>query len=807
MTLGHPRLTLESRDFAGSISPSEFDPVAMLERLGPGPEASLGKALHREYQSLSRESDPELFWEGTLRIANRLEQENRLEASSALYQGIALGAAAGFPELSRRAERGLKAITGEGENGARFEFLLRRFVRETGDPTAIASFGAGSIAYQAAKLSALSGLNAGVGSYLGRKGAELVAAAAGLSVEAPVFLFASKLGRELHGPQDWRAETLAHELAGIGLTLGTLKGSGALSRSLAGANPFAQAALPQAGMLSGILLAHRGEEMLGLRPQSSDATLFADSLTTYFQFLLGGKLAERALGPRFRGFQTRLKSSAENLGRPALPISSPVFAASSGSAPGRSISLQDLLQKPLQSGSYDDDSGVSNPTRYGYGKDTVMNMWFPEKAKPSSAIPIFTTASEQIVTKLRSAYRNRPDREHTRTVLLEPGTEALQKIAPKAVLTTDTLNELTRMLGDQFPEKTPFRIMEVGKRRTFTAKVTDRKIRWTEVEDPLWGGVNRHAGTSEFEASTPLEIYLYIESLTRQPKPNYQTDYRVRYLGSAMPSFEITAAKFFERSLRLYRPAGRSFTIETADGETTLLRYTTPNNEWNLEKIGYVEPSRKSTPSPIPPAVTGQAAEPTARLTPLPARKPLGMSPFAVVNSLQGLKDIAGLLSHPSLPRRIELWYESSTPGEKFHADNWQKIFRDLRAGSILVVNDQASRKSHTFQRHDDQIMARSSRWSPPLAWEPGIPLSSRDVMDLLSQMQFMRGSPKLAVQSLVVSVLGDWDPSHGKMLINQVNQWSDLPFDSIEIRASRPRTDVWLRLRRNFEGKFESFD
>ncbi|HKY64672.1 MAG TPA: hypothetical protein VJR29_14800 [bacterium] len=800
----------------------------LLESLGPDPEARLGRSVFRELQALAGEGDAELFWQEALRLADRLERGDRLDSAAALYGTVAQSAAASFPGLSARAGRSLQAMAGEGEGGARFEFLLHRLSREASDPWMIAGFGVGSLAFRAAKLGALSRLwSPGQGFFLGRRGAGLLASAAGLSVETPVFLFSTKLGHQLGGaPQDWRGETLGHELAGVGLTLFCLKGAGALSREAVQAlqgsplarasvlGRLAQAAAPQVGLLGGIAGARRGEEALGLRPHSNEATLLADTFSTYLQFLVGARLADRVLGAGFQSLQRRMDWRAENLAGASSRIPALAFAAatSAGGKLGAGASIQELAQSPLLSSAFDDGNGdKSNPAlevprQFGFGRDTVSNRWFPlETSQPSNAVPMFTSSVEAIPRMLTSAYRHRQGWHYPRTIVLEPGLEAMQKISPSALVTPAYLNALTKDLGEKFPDRTPFRILQVAQRKTFTGRVEERRLLWTEENDPIWR-LNRYSGTHEFEAETPLDLYLYIESQTRQPRPSPDIEYQVRFQGQSPKGYELSYPKFIERTLRFYRIAGKSFNVELGDGVPPY-RYRAPEGDWTLEDAGRIL-------SPLPSAaasepgleVTLKAEErpifPRA-LTPTEAKKPGLVQPFAVVTSLQGMKDVASRLSDRSTPRRIELWFEGSASGIPTNVESWQHIFRDLRAGCILVVHDNRTQKTHTFQRLNDQVQGRSSGWNRPLAWEPGIALSSSDVMDLLQQLQYTRQVKLEDGQTLSVSILRDWEPNHGKMLVNVLNQWGDLAFGKIEIRPRRhPETS--LNLYRNHAGKFE---
>lgn len=348
-------------------------PAEFRERLA----ARLGSVALSELSQLSRETDPELFLRQALNLGRRWQGEDRLEPANALFRAIADSEAVlerDFPELRARAEREWQAIVGQGAGGPRFEFLLRRFAREASDPWMIAGFGAGSLAYKAARLGVLSRL-AGAparGVFSRPFVSALLASGAGLGVEVPVFVLTTKAGRELSGgPQDWSAAALGHELAATGVTLFCLKGGGFLSSRAVGGlqglttgaalapelgafSRLAQTAIPQVGMFAGIVTARRLEESLGLRPHLDGATLFADSLSTYFQFVVGGRLAERVLGPGFAARQRELDLRAASLGQGSRRFPGgadfgaiPVFAVAPAGRPR--VSLQEIMNAPLLS--------------------------------------------------------------------------------------------------------------------------------------------------------------------------------------------------------------------------------------------------------------------------------------------------------------------------------------------------------------------------------------------------------------------------------------------------------------------------
>ncbi len=372
--------------------------------------ARLGAAALLELGRLFQETDPELFLSQALNLGRRWEREGRLEAAQAIFRAVADAEALfgpGLSGLSARAEAEWKALVGRGAGGPRFEFLLRRFAREASDPWMIAGFGAGSLAYKTARLGVLSRLagNGARGIFSQPLVSGLLASGAGLGVEVPAFVLTAKLGRELSGsPQDWRAAALGHELAATGVTLFCLKGGAFLSAKavqglrgpasawafapeLGAATRFAQTAIPQAGMFAGIVVSRRLEESLGLRPRLDDATLLVDSLSTYFQFVAGGRLAERVLGPGFAARQRALDLRAASFGAGAsrfldgTPLgATPALAAAPG---GRSrATLEGILNAPLLS---EGQNGDGNGTRKRNGSAPHLRPVAPGERRLSEA--------------------------------------------------------------------------------------------------------------------------------------------------------------------------------------------------------------------------------------------------------------------------------------------------------------------------------------------------------------------------------------------------------------------------------------
>jgi len=281
------------------------------------PEGMLGSpALRRELESLARESDPRLYSEGLFGVALRQEQENHLESALQIYQALE---SAPLHEVSQRARARREAITGRGSFGARAEFLLRRVADEAADPSTLFAMGAAGAIFRMTRLATLSRL-AGIAQpgFLTRLlGASRMASLVGFAVEAPAFTLLSRGSREILGrSQDWSLPGLGRDLASSYLLLGGLRLTGALGQTIgawSGASPLRQALFQQGSTLTGILLGHRLEAALGLRPQVEGATVLADSLAMLLQFHVAGRLT----GAVFEG-SAASESALESLAaRPA----------------------------------------------------------------------------------------------------------------------------------------------------------------------------------------------------------------------------------------------------------------------------------------------------------------------------------------------------------------------------------------------------------------------------------------------------------------------------------------------------------
>ncbi len=320
-----------------------------------------GAEFIEELNCLAAEPNSEMFWQGALQLGIRLEQSDRLEAAAGVYSALATphpplsghpptslepvafggappqgergllnkipsplageggrrpGEGSVPPNIQHKALQLLNAIQGIGSAGIRTEFLLRRFSREATEPATLFGMGAASAVFRVTRLAALSRLlSAGSGWWTRGAGAQAAAGLIGFGAEATVFPLATRfghlaLGRELK----WGASQIAHELASSYIVLGAMKLTGwstARAISTVGARHavplrYGSTAAVQTGMLGGILLGHRLEQAVGLRPRLDGATTLTDSLAMLLQFNVGGRLTGSMLGPRYHAWEREL---------------------------------------------------------------------------------------------------------------------------------------------------------------------------------------------------------------------------------------------------------------------------------------------------------------------------------------------------------------------------------------------------------------------------------------------------------------------------------------------------------------------
>lgn len=346
-------------------------------------------------QSLSRERDPQLYFEGLLAIGRDLENHDRLAASARVY-GALLNFLKEFTaqnpntvawsrSVQDRALQHLQAMRGEGSAGARFEFLSRRLATEASDPALLLGMTAAGLTFRLARVATLSRLASTPTASVLTRGLmpRLLAGSVGLLSESVAFTAGVRGGNALLGrSQEWTLSAVGREWASGGITLLGLRAAGAVSNGVVSrlgtgsglSLGLARALVPQAGMFAGILLSHRLEARLGLRTASTNATEVTDALATLLQFHVAGALSRSVLGPRWAGLERRLDVEAEALASqsplfPRLPGASEFLPALAFAGVGnglraprraRAESLSELMVKPLQMAADPNDNKDSN---------------------------------------------------------------------------------------------------------------------------------------------------------------------------------------------------------------------------------------------------------------------------------------------------------------------------------------------------------------------------------------------------------------------------------------------------------------
>ncbi|HKX13318.1 MAG TPA: hypothetical protein VJP40_09210, partial [bacterium] len=294
----------------------------------------LPAAAQRELSSLGRESDPELYHEGLLGLASRLERGNHDEVALAIYQAQSetLTQNSALSGLQIRSAIRRDALLGRGDTGARAEVLARRFFHEASNPSALIGMAGAQAVFGVTRMALLSRLAASpTASVLTRgAGARFVASAGAFMVEAPSFTAFTRLANAGFGHnQDWSLRTVGHEVAASYLTLGAMRATGALTsgayRRIQGLTPGMastpmQSVFNQAGMFGGIVLGHEAETRLGLRERVDGATTMIDSLAMLLQFNVAGNMLHAAapgLGRMNQELHLRGEMAAQLPGRQA----------------------------------------------------------------------------------------------------------------------------------------------------------------------------------------------------------------------------------------------------------------------------------------------------------------------------------------------------------------------------------------------------------------------------------------------------------------------------------------------------------
>jgi len=315
-------------------------------------------SLRAELEDLLREPDSQLLAEGLLSLARRNAVSGHASFAALLYQSLAESSEE-IPEAARReAHHQFEILQGRGNWGDRSEFFLRHFASQASDPALLLGMACGGVIYRTVRGLALGELAAA--STLGSTALRFSAGATGFWVEAPAFVLATRGIRSVLGTNEPEGTPdLGREILSAYVFLGAMKLAGGATDLLqrrwvgeaAGLSPvrrFSTLLFPQVGMFGGILLGHRLERSLGLRPDQDSASLLAESLATLFHFHVSGRIFQELAGPRFQAWEGAMDRRTEALIRRPL-VWRPLQPAPS---------LTELGSAMMMVGSGEGDSGV-----------------------------------------------------------------------------------------------------------------------------------------------------------------------------------------------------------------------------------------------------------------------------------------------------------------------------------------------------------------------------------------------------------------------------------------------------------------
>ncbi|MCE9625831.1 MAG: hypothetical protein K8R69_10345 [Deltaproteobacteria bacterium] len=275
-------------------------------------------AASAELEAIFQENQAPLLLRELGGFARRQAEAGRVEAAAGIDAWIArlppeTGINAGsIAAIAAEARADLDALRGQGPFGRRMEFLTRRFSRDATDYRTILPMMLGGLAGTYAGTLVLGRFSAGVQvGFGGALRARAWAGAAALAVEVPIYSLSSRALSAWSGtPQAWDSPSLAGDFFSCLLNLGAMKLGGALGeegRALSRGFGTVGSTLPMLTQFSALLVTHRLEAALGLRPKADLAAEMTDGLATLLSLEAGARVGRRILGPGFRALQARLQ--------------------------------------------------------------------------------------------------------------------------------------------------------------------------------------------------------------------------------------------------------------------------------------------------------------------------------------------------------------------------------------------------------------------------------------------------------------------------------------------------------------------
>lgn len=256
---------------------SNFSAVTLISQV-VGACSKLSATDLKELSSIAEESNAEIFFEQLLVFAERLEAKGNLDAAAIVYAAIP------GKDLQGGAQQRLDAFRGNGLFGAHAETLLRGFVKTATDYRMIIPMMLGTTVFGLTRAVAVSRVTRNLSG-------KILIHVLPFGAELFTFALSSRFFHQLSGGSV--RGSLDEDLLSAGLTLGAMR--------LAANTP-----LHQAGMFASLLMVHKIEEQIGLRPHEDGTIIVSDTLASMLSLSVGGHLGKRILGPRYLQFQAEL---------------------------------------------------------------------------------------------------------------------------------------------------------------------------------------------------------------------------------------------------------------------------------------------------------------------------------------------------------------------------------------------------------------------------------------------------------------------------------------------------------------------
>ncbi len=736
-----------------------------------------------EFLSLSRETDPELFYEGLYNLGVRLEQSGQVGGAASVYSVLASGNGEAenrgngesenrrngelnpspiprftvSPVLQRHAQERLNALRGEGSVGLRLEVLGRSFARQAMAPAPLIGMGVAGLAFRGMNLFAATRLaNLSAGLLTRGPGLRLLSGLAGFAAEVPAFtltgravdrLLTGNVGAQCTGPEALGGRTqgppLLEEMASAALVLGSLKlfglGFGQLGNRIGvRGSEFGVGALQQAGMLTGIMAGHGLEVAFGLRERQNASNFLAESLVTLAQFNVAGRLSHSVFGERYARLQQSLAMQAEVVGRV------------------RSSEFPPEADQPMA-------EGVRSRIQ------RIIEQMRDRLNGPPLAYPDTLRDGRSYMVGQGEGGQNPPgggNRRHTQPfaqAFLDPSRSPHQIEGP--------LQLIRRILDPSLK----FREMFLAEHVTF-------HVRTREGFDPkrVVDVLNRLSWLNEIPRGRKLTILFEDKS---HPVTIIKLGLTFIEKHSSPPPPPPTRNLTPPPARRVDTPSVVSG-AEPYEGFRSLSELATVAQR--MERIS------ARPPSPVPPA----GRKPPSTIPPMPlvpaiTEKPEGvpwaLNNFFVVRTPQDLQDkITEAVNPTTLALRTEVMWEFVRPLQPSELHAVQSRLSSLREGRSFFLHDRAGRKTVRFSQANQRVWVDLELWRPPATFTP---LHAEDLMDLLRQLVFLNTQPAGSLKGLSVEVRGPWKISeHTEMLGNSLNHQPLFPLTKIELQLARPR-------------------